>query len=245
MLYSSVVEVSERGQGAIKAAAASNELLHRDETALVRQRHDRIAAIYDLMESWMELRARKWRAELWARVPPGRVLELGAGTGKNLPYYPRNAEITAIDISPRMLERAHRRARHLAVAVDLRVADAQELPFPDESFDTIVTTFVFCSIPDPARALAEARRVLRPGGQLLMLEHVLSQRPILRWLMRKLDFVPSRLWGAHINRETVASVAAAGCVEIRRFDLSLDVVTRIEAWRGPFSRSEAAGESRS
>lgn len=145
-------------------ALASTELVPRGETELVRQRYDRIAAIYDVMESWMELRARRWRAELWARVPPGRVLELGAGTGKNLPYYPPSAEITAIDISPRMLERAHRRARRLAMTVDLRVADAQELPFPDESFDTIVTTFVFCSIPDPARALAEARRVLRPGG---------------------------------------------------------------------------------
>lgn len=202
-----------------------------DETELVRQRYDRIAAIYDLLESGMELRARKWRAELWARVPPGRVLELGAGTGKNIPYYPRDTEIIATDISPRMLERAHRRARRLGVSVDLRLADAQRLAFPDESFDAIVTTFVFCSIPDPARALAEALRVLRPGGRLLLLEHVLSQRPVLRCLMRKLDFVPYRLWGAHINRETAELVATSGCVDVRRFDLSLDIVTRIEARR--------------
>lgn len=205
----------------------------RDETELVRHRYDRIAAVYDLMESLMELRARKWRAELWSRVPPGRVLELGAGTGKNIPYYPREAEIVATDISPRMLERARRRARRLGRDVDLRIVDAQQLPFPDESFDTIVTTFVFCSIPDPARALAEARRVLRPGGRLPLLEHVISQQPVLRWLMRKLDFVPYRLWGAHINRETVALVAASGCVDVRRFDRALDVVTRIEALRGP------------
>lgn len=203
-----------------------------DETEVVRQRYDRIAAIYDALESGMELRARKWRADLWARVPAGRVLELGAGTGKNIPYYPRNAEIIATDISPRMLERARRRAYRLGVAVDLRVADAQQLPFPDQSFDTVVTTFVFCSIPDPARALAEALRVLRPGGRLLLLEHVLSQRPVLRWLMRKFDIVPYRLWGAHINRETVELVAAAGGVDVRRFDLSLDIVTRIEARRG-------------
>lgn len=204
-----------------------------DETEVVRQRYDRIAAVYDLMESWMELRARTWRADLWQRVPPGRVLELGVGTGKNLRYYPHGAQVTAIDISLRMLERAQRRARRLAVPVDLQVADAEQLPFPDQSFDTIVTTFVFCSIPDPRRALAEALRVLRPGGRLLFLEHVLSRRRVLRWVMRTFDFVPYRLWGAHLNRETVALVEAAGCVDVRHYDLSLDVVTRIEAKKGP------------
>lgn len=204
-----------------------------DETERVRRRYDRVAAIYDAMEWWMELGARRWRVELWQRVPPGRVLELGAGTGKNIAHYPRSAEVTATDISARMLGRADRRARRLGRSVDLQIADAQALPFPDASFDAVVATFVFCSIPEPTRALAEARRVLREGGRLLLLEHVLSRRPLLRGIMRTFDFVPYTLWGAHMNRETADLVAASGFCETRRFDRFLDIVTRIEARSGP------------
>ena len=109
------------------------------------------------------------------------------------------------------------------------VADAQALPFSDGIFDAAVTSCVFCSVPDPVAGLREVLRILRPGGRLLMLEHVLSRKPVLRQLMRWLDPVPVHLWGAHIDRDTVANVRQAGfAVEVER-DLALDIVKRIEA----------------
>jgi ubiquinone/menaquinone biosynthesis C-methylase UbiE len=177
----------------------------------------------------MELRAHAWRRELWASVTGHVVLEIGAGTGKSIPFYPRRAKVIATDISDRMLDRARRRADRLGARVKLERADVQQLPYPSESFDTVVGTFVFCSVPDPLLGLREVVRVLRPGGQLLLLEHVLSGRPVLRQLMRWFDPVPFRLWGAHINRDTLSTVQAAGFEEVRSTNLSLDVVRRIEA----------------
>jgi ubiquinone/menaquinone biosynthesis C-methylase UbiE len=161
------------------------EKCEQGETGVIKHRYDRVAPFYDAMEWFMEQRRfAKWREELWARVEGECILEVGVGTGKNFPYYPSGRDITALDISPNMLERAVRRARDLGVDVELVEGDAQALPFEDNSFDSVVTTFVFCSVPDPVQGLRELRRVLKPGGQLIMLEHVLSHKPILRRLMR-------------------------------------------------------------
>lgn len=201
-------------------------------TELTRRRYNRGACFYDLLEGVIELRFGRWRRELWARVPRGRTLELGVGTGRSLRFYPSDAEIIAIDFSPRMLARARRRAARLGMTVDLRVADVQALPFPDASFDTVVATCLFCSVPDPVQGLREARRVLKPGGQLLLLEHVLSRRPLLGRLMRWLDPLVVRIWGAHIARDTVTNVRTAGFATVDVVDLALDVVKRITARPG-------------
>lgn len=204
-----------------------------DNTQLVRRRYDRVAPIYDAVESLMELRSARWRRQLWAGVGPGDVLEIGVGTGKNIRHYPPGARVIGFDISGRMLDRARRRARKLGVSAQLLVADAQSLPFADASFDTVVSTYVFCSVPDPIRALREAHRVLRPGGRLLMVEHVSSRRRILGWVLRRLDPLVARLWGAHLDRDTVASVAAAGFTDVTARNLMLDFVKRIEARAEP------------
>jgi ubiquinone/menaquinone biosynthesis C-methylase UbiE len=204
-------------------------LLDHEATELARRRSNRIAPLYDFFNAPMELRARRWRRDLWSRLRGPRVLELGVGTGRNLPFYPRGAQVTAIDISERMLAKAAERVRRAGVAVRLEIADAQHLPYTSGSFDSVVATFLFCSVPDPIAGLAEARRVLRPGGQLLLLEHVLSRRPLLRHLMRWLDPIPFHLWGAHIDRDTVESVATAGFVIAHERDLALDIVKHVEA----------------
>ncbi len=204
----------------------------RTATALTRARYDRIAPVYDLLETGMEaLRLRHWREMTWQRARGPRVLELGVGTGKNFSFYPPGIGVTAIDISPRMLERARERAERDSVAVKLLLADAQALPFPDASFDTVVATFVFCSVPDPIQGLQEARRVLVPGGQLLLLEHVLSRRPLLGALMRLANPIVVRLTGANIDRETVTNVARAGFDLQQADDLWCDIVKLIEAVR--------------
>jgi len=198
-------------------------------TAATRARYDRIARFYDRMERRNERRFVPWRAGLWRRAQGPRVLEVGVGTGKNMPFYPQGMTITAVDLSPRMLEHARACAAREGVAVDLREADAQALPFPDASFDTMVATFVFCSVPDPLLGLRELRRVLIPGGQLLLLEHVLSRRPLLRPLMQLANPLVVRLMGANINRETVQHVRCAGFDDLHIETLWLDIFKLIEA----------------
>lgn len=198
-------------------------------TARVRRRYDRIAPLYDVLEGPMELGARLWRRAQWEGIGAERVLEVGVGTGRSIELYPARADVTAIDISPRMLERARGRAAALGSNADLRVADVQALPFDDGGFDIVIATFVFCSVPDPVLGLREVRRVLRPGGRLSLLEHVLSQRWWLRPVMRVLDPVTSVLWGAHIARDTAANVARSGFSHFETRDLVLDVVEIISA----------------
>ncbi len=199
------------------------------DTALTRRRYDRIAPVYDALEWAVEPRFARWRRALWERVPPGRVLEVGVGTGKNLRYYPAGAEVTAIDISPGMLAQARRRAARLGSSAALHLGDVQHLDFPDGSFDAVVASFTFCSVPDPVRGLAEIRRVLRPGGRLLLLEHVLSMGVMLRPLMRLMSPLPFYIWGARIDRETVINVHRAGFESVEVQNLLLDIVVMIDA----------------
>jgi ubiquinone/menaquinone biosynthesis C-methylase UbiE len=142
----------------------------------------------------------------------GAVLEVGAGTGANLPFYDSRLHVVAVELRPERLSAAARKA-HTAGRADVTVAaaDAHDLPFPPASFDTVVGTLVFCSIHDPLAALAEIRRVLRPGGRLLLLEHVRGQTPLTRRLTDGLHPLWFALQGeCHLNRETAAAVAAAG-----------------------------------
>ncbi len=199
-------------------------------TRLTRARYDRIAGIYDRLERRIETqRFQQWRTMLWSHVRGPRVLEIGVGTGKNMPFYRQDWQITAIDLSPRMLEQAKRRAEREHVAVDLRLADAQALPFADASFDTVIATFVFCSVPDPAQGLREVVRVLAPFGQLLLLEHVLSHKAFLRPLMHLVNPLMVRMSGANINRETLQNVERAGFAIQHVDDLWGDIFKFIEA----------------
>lgn len=182
---------------------------NREATATTRARYNRIAPIYDLFETLSEGRFKPWREKLWSHAH-GEILEVGVGTGKNFPFHPRGAKITGIDLADQMLARARKRAQELGKSIDLREGDAQSLDFPDDSFDTVAATFVFCSVPDPVRCLRELNRVVKPGGKILLLDHVRIDKPIVGQVMDLLDPIISRLWGAHINRPTVENVKRAG-----------------------------------
>ena len=162
------------------------------------------------------------------------MLEIAVGTGRNLPFYPEGARLTGVELSPKMLEIAHRRARGLGIEADLRVGDAQSLPFPDASFDTVVATLALCTIPDDRRAVAEAARVLRPGGLLLLLEHVRSPLLPVRLLQGILNPFFVFLEREHLLREPLPHVEEAGLVVERLERSRLGVVERLAA-RKPVS----------
>lgn len=175
------------------------------------------AAMFDRMTCSMERRLlAAWRRRLLASAR-GRVLDVGAGTGANLPHYSRDRveRLVLLDVGRGMLARAGRRAVEEGWQVELREASAEQLPFPDATFDTVVFTYSLCTIPDPAAALREAHRVLSPGGTLLALEHVRAQDPGLAiWQDRLAPVWRVVAPGCHPNRDTRRSIEAAGfCLE--------------------------------
>ncbi len=181
-------------------------------TAITRARYQRLAPLYDVMEWMAERQHQPWRLKLWSLVRGPKVLEVGVGTGKNLPYYPPGLEITAIDLTPGMLVRAQKRAAALNVPVDLRLGDVQSLDFPTAHFDSGIATFVFCSVPDPVLGLAELRRVVKSGGQVLLLEHMRPADPKISHILDYLNPVVVRLMGANINRPTLTNIQKAGLI---------------------------------
>ncbi len=176
------------------------------ETELTRKRYNRTSRFYDMMDRMIkpDLRTKV------IRQATGKVLEIGVGTGNNLAFYPPGCEVTAIDLSPGMLEKAKGKVRDVKIPVKLIEMDAQNLQFPDNTFDTVVATCVFCSIPDPIKGLKEIKRVCKRRGKVILLEHVRSDNPILGKIMDTLDPLIVRMIGPHINRRTVENVSSAG-----------------------------------
>ena len=172
--------------------------------------YDRVAGIYDLYTSPMEAMGGREARERLFRRAHGRVLELGIGTGASLTSYPDDVELTGIDTSPRMLERARRRAAKLGFAVQLDVADIEHLPYPDDRFDTVTASCVFCSVADPVQGLREAARVTRPGGLVLLYEHVRPTNPLLGRIADVASPLSRRTFGPELNRRTEENVTRAG-----------------------------------
>jgi ubiquinone/menaquinone biosynthesis C-methylase UbiE len=198
-------------------------------TAQQRRVWDQAAPSYDRRIAFFEKNwftgGREW---LGARAS-GRVLEVGIGTGRNLPCYPADVTVTGIELSPAMLAIARQRADDLGLDADLREGDAERLPFDDASFDTVVCALSLCSIPSPAAAIGEMRRVLRPGERLLLLDHIASTWPpiyAIQWLYERVT-IPTA--GEHHTRRQLPLVKAAGFEVVEAERLKAGSVERIHA----------------
>jgi len=167
----------------------------------------------------------------------GSVLEIGVGTGRNLAAYPIDAQITGVDISPAMLQFAEKRASELDRAVELRTGDAQDLDVPDHAFDTVVAVLVLSAVPDQYRVIAEIRRVLKPGGLLLVLDHTRSSIAPMRWVQRVIDPILARFAHWHVSRDLVSEVRSAGFAleDTRRSAIGtlLELAARVDSPNGP------------
>jgi ubiquinone/menaquinone biosynthesis C-methylase UbiE len=203
-------------------AEASNEVK--------RRYYAREARKYDLEMDFWERRLFGPEHRSWAcSRAVGDTLEVAIGTALNLPYYPPGVRLTGIDLTPEMLASAATRAQSIGRDIDLREADAHDLPFTDASFDTVISTYAMCSVRDEVQVIAEMKRVLRPGGRLILVDHIRSSVKPLYWLQRVYEFVPSRTKGEYMTRRPLLHVIAAG-LEIEACDrLRAGVIERLLA----------------
>jgi ubiquinone/menaquinone biosynthesis C-methylase UbiE len=186
--------------------------------------HPLFARFFNRFSAMLEKEIGPHRDELLAGLA-GRVVEIGAGNGMNFRHYPATVEeVVAVEPEPYMRAKAHEAAQSAPVRVTVLDGTADALPLPDDAVDVAIASLVLCSVPDPAAALAELRRVLKPGGELRFLEHVVSRRPRKASMQHRLD--DSGLWprlggGCHCARDTAATIAAAGfeVERVRSFDV--------------------------
>jgi ubiquinone/menaquinone biosynthesis C-methylase UbiE len=171
---------------------------------------------YDTLMSPLEKnRFRPVRERLLGQAR-GNVLEIGSGTGVNFSYYRHADKVIAIEPEPSMLEKSLDRARHSKIPIEVVRAVAEHLPFPADRFDSVVGTLVFCTIPDPAAALREIRRVCKPGGRLLLFEHVRLNHPFWGGLQDWLTPAWKRMCGGcRLNRSTLDLVGQTGFQVLR------------------------------
>lgn len=202
-----------------------------DETARVRAAWERAAPGYDRAIAWFERSFVADGRDWVARRAEGEVLEVGIGTGRNLGRYPPGVALTGVDLSPAMLALARDRAAALGVHVRLVEGDAQALDLPAAAFDTVVATLALCAVPDDRRAVAELVRVLRPGGRLLLLDHVVATNPAARLVQRALDPLARRIDGDHLLRRPRVLVEAAGLAVEEAERTKLGVIERLAARR--------------
>jgi SAM-dependent methyltransferase len=192
------------------------------ETERVRRIYNRRAAAAPSARGDANLRWLCGQAE-------GETLEIGVGRGRSLPFYPPGVHLTGIELSDLALEIARRRAQELGINATLRQGDAAALPYPDDHFETVVFSFVLCTIPDDRRAVAEAVRVLRPSGRLLLVEHVRSPNRLVRTIERLVEPITLRWEADHLLREPLDHVLAEG-LELETLERSwFGVVERLTA----------------
>ena len=183
---------------------------HQQAIAAIRRKYAQFAPSYDRLEGVPDrLFVAGLRRQLVSRAT-GRVLEVGVGTGRNLPHYPPGCAVTGVDVSEAMLAQAQRRASSLDRTAHLCQMDAEALAFPDDSFDTVLSSLSLCTVPDPVNAVREMARVCRPEGRLLFLEHVRSPVEWIGWLQDRLARRHFQNMCCRLNQDTPKMLRTAG-----------------------------------
>ena len=182
-------------------------------TEIIKKRYDRSSFYYD----WMDRMVSDSLREKAVSLARGKVLEVGVGTGKNFPFYPEGCKVTAIDFSKGMLAQARKKLSLAKVPVTLLEMDAQNMDFADNTFDTVLATCVFCSVPDPVKGLKEVQRVCKPDGQIILLEHVRSEHPLMGLVMDIVNPISLYVIGSNINRKTLENIKTAG-IQVRSME---------------------------
>jgi ubiquinone/menaquinone biosynthesis C-methylase UbiE len=179
-------------------------------TEEIKRKYNAFASRYRTMERVQELLGmRRLRRRLLQRSS-GEVLEVACGTGANFPHYPHGCAVTAIDVSPEMMNGAEQRAEKLGLDVEFRIMDAEALAFPDDSFDTVASSLSLCTFPDPIAALSEMERVCRVDGRILLLEHGRSDNRLVGRIQDVREEAHAKQLGCHWNREPLELVEQAG-----------------------------------
>jgi ubiquinone/menaquinone biosynthesis C-methylase UbiE len=206
---------------------------HEEPTRWLRSHYDRAAAGYDKKLSFFDRTLFAGGREWVCGQAAGETLEIAIGTGLNLPHYRPQVKLTGVDLSPAMIELARRRASDLGRRVVLQVADAEQLPFPGGSFDTVVSTLSLCTIPDDFKAVAEVYRVLRPEGRFVLMEHVRSPNTVVRLGQLLAEQLTLRLEGDHQLRDPATQLVTAGFLIDRLERSKWGLVARIAARKPP------------
>ena len=196
----------------------------------VKKRYNRFSLIYDLLTWPVErLVFARWRRNALKGLK-GRILEIGVGTGKNLIYYDYDeVELVGVDISKGMLDRARTKAKDKGYPVTLKLLSSEKLPFKENRFDYVVSTFLLCSVSDQIKMLREMKRVLNGSGKIIMLEHMLSQNKLIAFFENLHNPLARFLFGCNVNRDTIKSIKKSGLKIFKSENLALkDVFKKLE-----------------
>jgi len=199
--------------------------MNENLTEKIKKRYNRVSGIYDSMDKMIK---ESWRKDLLENVE-GNILEVGVGTGANLQFYPDDIHLTGIDFSSGMLKHAREKVNNLTLPyqVNLVEMDAQQMDFPDNTFDYVVATCVYCSVPDPVKGLKEMGRVCKSDGKIILLEHMRSDKEVVGKMMDLLNPITVNIWGANINRKTLDNIKQAGLLIEQKEDLFYSIVRKL------------------